>query len=74
MSWGGLRECSVCSIHKVLDRFPLVWLFETAEADLIFCGLSDVDDPHFFSLIEGEGTQGEVQRGDTGTFSGGAEF
>ena len=72
--WVGLGECSVCGIHEVPDRFPLVWLFETAEADLIFCGLSEVDDPHFFSLIRGEGAHGKVQRGDAGAFSCGTEI
>ena len=33
-----------------------------------------MDDPHFFSLLRGEGAHGKVQRGDAGAFSGGAEF
>ena len=52
----GSGECSVRGIHKVPDRLPLVRLFQRTEADLIFCGSSEMDDPHFFSLIEGEGT------------------
>lgn len=44
----GSGECSVRGIHKVPDRLPLVRLFQRTEADLIFCGSSEMDDPHFF--------------------------
>lgn len=70
----GSGECSVRGIHKVPDRLPLVRLFQRTEADLIFCGSSEMDDPHFFALLRGEGAHGKVQRGDAGAFSGGAEF
>ena len=43
----GSGECSVRGIHKVPDRLPLVRLFQRTEADLIFCGSSEMDDPHF---------------------------
>ena len=70
----GSGECSVRGIHKVPDRLPLVRLFQRTEADLIFCGSSEMDDPHFFALLRGEGAHGKVQRGDAGAFSGGAEL
>ena len=69
----GSGECSVRGIHKVPDRLPLVRLFQRTEADLIFGGSSEMDDPHFFALLRGEGAHGKVQRGDAGAFSGGAE-
>ena len=70
----GSCECSVRGIHKVPDRLPLVRLFQRTEADLIFCGSSEMDDPHFFALLRGEGAHGKVQWGDAGAFSGGAEL
>ena len=57
----GSGECSVRGIHKVPDRLPLVRLFQRTEADLIFCGSSEMDDPHFFALLRGEGAHGKVQ-------------
>lgn len=73
-SCAGSGECSVRGIHKVPDCLPLVRLFQRTEADLIFCGSSEMDDPHFFALLRGEGAHGKVQWGDAGAFSGGAEF
>ena len=64
----GSCECSVRGIHKVPDRLPLVRLFQRTEADLIFCGSSEMDDPHFFALLRGEGAHGKVQWGDAGAF------
>ena len=70
----GSGECSVRGIHKVPDRLPLVRLFQRTEADLIFCGSSEMDDPHFFALLRGEGAHGKVQRRDAGALSSGPAY
>lgn len=59
----GSGECSVRGIHKVPDRLPLVRLFQRTEADLIFCGSSEMDDPPFFCAAQGRGSSWQGSAG-----------